>query len=438
MISWRTLAGSIGLCLQTAVTFRLQKHFFSSTRNRYLALLSGMILYLTVSLAGSFTLSAQGYYFLYSILRQCFLILLLTLFFRGSLWNRATAAVILCVCFELTVNVFGEILSLTGMLFPVSWQTFTDLFIHLSYPIAAFSLWFAFRHINLRPDIFSRQICQLLFFILCGLMLLTDIVYHGITHGVIMISHIGQPEVFNPYTSEILTHIECIILSLLSLAMALCLPAVLSRIMQQTVSEQIHRAQIAHYQTLLIEHNKQVSLRHDLKNHLLVLNRLTSQGELDKIGEYLKAMCQETYNATGDIHTGNLTADALIDIKKQAALAENISFTCELLLPGELLLEDFDLCIVLGNLLDNAIQASGRIPEPKDRRIILRAKTVKRNLLLEIRNTTADEPTLRHFGFENYGTGLQNVKNIIEKYHGVMDISLEDSQFCVSILLPLA
>lgn len=111
-----------------------------------------------------------------------------------------------------------------------------------------------------------------------------------------------------------------------------------------------------------------------MKNHLLVLNQLAGQRELDKISEYLKSMCEETCKNTGNIHTGNLTVDALIDIKKQAALAENITFICELKLTEQIPLEDFDLCIVLGNLLDN----------------------------------------------------------------GMMDISLEDSQFCVSILLPSA
>lgn len=437
---WTALAACIGLCLQAGVSFRLQEHFFlRQHRNRYLAFLLGMILYLAVCFAGSFTLSRHGYYFLYSILRQGVLLILLIRLFQGNLWTRAALAAILCTSFELAANVASEMLSLISMLFPASWQPFTDVFICLlSYPIAALTLWFTLQHSKLRPDIFSGQICRLLFFILCGLIILTDIVYHGITHGVIMISHIGQPEVFDPYMSELLTHIECMILFLLCLAIALSLPAALNRIMQQTVSEQMYRAQIAHYQTLLREHRKQVSLRHDLKNHLLVLNRLTHHGELDKIAAYLKAMCQETCQTTDNIHTGNLTADALIAIKEQTAAAENISFTCEAVLAKKLPLEDFDLCIILGNLLDNAIQASLRIPEPQERCIVLRAKTVKRNLLLEIKNTVAEETACLDFGFADYGTGLHNVKNIIEKHHGVMDISFETSQFCVSVLLPIA
>ena len=436
---WTTLAGCIGLCLQAGISFRIQEHFFlHQHRNRHLTFLFGMILYLAVSFAGFFVFSRHGYYFLYSILRQGVLLLLLILLFQGTLWTRAALAAILCTSFELAANVSSEMLSLISMLFPASWQLFTDVFICLSYPIAALTLWFTLQHGKLRPDIFSIQICRLLFFILCGLMILTDIVYHGITHGVILISHIGQPEVFDPYMSELLTHIECIILSLLCLAIALSLPAALSRIMQQTLSEQMYRAQIAHYQTLLREHRKQVSLRHDLKNHLLVLNQLTHHGELDKIAAYLKAMCQETCQTTDNIHTGNLTADALIAIKEQTAMAENISFTCEAVLAKKLPLEDFDLCIILGNLLDNAIQASLRIPEPQERCIVLRAKTVKRNLLLEIKNTVAEETACLDFGFADYGTDLHNVKNIIEKHHGVMDISFETSQFCVSVLLPIA
>ena len=433
-----TITSSIGLCLQAGITFWLQAHFFSHRFNRRLAVLSGMILYLTVSMAASYTLARQGWYLLYSILRQGSLILLLILYFQGRLWHRASLAAILCASSEFADNALVEMLSLVCMFLPAKWQTFSVLFIDLFYPVATLFLWYAFRHMHLRPDIFTRQICQLLFYTMCGLMLLTDIVYHGITHGVIMISHTGQPEVFNPYTSELLTHTECIILSLLSLSMSLCLPAALNKIMKQALSEQIQRTQIAHYQTLLEEHQRQVSLRHDLKNHLLVLESLTQQGELQKISAYLKTMCQETYTATGNIYTGSLTADALIHIKEQTALARNISLTCEMRLPKQMPLEDFDLCIVLGNLLDNAIQAASQIKDDKERRIFLHAQTVKRNLLLEIKNTVADKTVLTHFGTDHYGTGLHNVKRIIEKYNGVMDISLNDSLFCVSILLPTA
>lgn len=436
MTFWMTITGSIGLCLQAGMAFRLQADFFSPRKNRYLGLLSCVLLYLALSLTASYTLSRQGWYILYSILRQCSLILLLTLFFQGSLWHRISLATILCAASEFTINALGEILSLISMFFPVQQQTSSEVFINLSYPLAAVTLWSAFRQMKLHPDVFSKQICRFLFFIMCGLILLTDVVYHGITHGVIMISHTDWPEVFNPYTSEILTHIQCIVLALLSLSMALSLPTSLNRIMQQALSEQIQRTQITHYQALLAEHHKQVSLRHDLKNHLLVLNRLTEQGELDQISDYLQSMYQETYKTTGNIHTGNLIADALIDIKEQAALAENISFTCELQLPKQLPLQDFDLCIVLGNLLDNAIRAAACIPDRQKRHIILKARTVKRNLLLEIKNTVADESGFLQFGAEQYGTGLCNVKNIIEKYNGTMDISVEDFWFCVSVLLP--
>lgn len=437
MTLWIILVSGIGLCIQAVILFRLQETFFSCRLNRFATIISGMILYLAISLSGSYFFDRQGSYFLNSLLRQSLLILLLILSFRGDLWRRVSLAAVLCVSYEFAANLFAEILSLFNMFLPAQWQMFSDLYLNLCYLLAAVFLWFTFRHMKLRPDFYSGQICRLLFFIMCGLLLLTDIVYHGITHGVIMISHLGAPEVFNPYISQILTHTECIILALLSLTMALSLPAALSRIMQQTIAEQIQRAQIVHYQTLLEEHKKQTGLRHDLNNHLLVLNRLAQQKELDKISEYLKAMCQESFTSTGTCRSGNTTVDALLAVKEQALRAENISFTCELNLPEELPLEDFDLCIILGNLLDNAIHATSQIAETKDRCIIMRAKIIKRHLLLEIKNTIAQETALKHFGTEHYGTGLHNVKNIVDKYNSAMDISLEDAFFCVSILLPL-
>ncbi len=435
-MTFQMITDGIGLCLQAGIIYRLQTNFFSPRRNKYPGFVFCALLYLMISFTASYIFSRQGFYILYSILRQGSLMLLMTLFFQGGLWHRAALAAILCVSSEFTTNALGELLSLISMPLPVQQPIYSSFLGSFSYLLTAVMLWFIFRHMKLRPDIFSQQICRFLFFVMCGLILLTDTVYHGITHGVIMISHTDWPEVFNPYTSEVLTHIQCIILALLSLSMALSLPASLNQIMQQALSEQMQRTQIAHYQTLLEEHHRQTNLRHDLKNHLLVLERLTEQGELDKISGYLKSMYQETYKATGNIHTGSLTADALIDIKEQAALAENISFTCELQFPKQLPLQDFDLCIVLGNLLDNAIQAAAGVPDGQERLIILQGRTVKRTLLLEIKNTVANESGLLQFGTEQYGTGLHNVKNIIEKYNGRMDISVENSLFCVSVLLP--
>lgn len=436
MTLFATLIPAILLCMQAGIGFRLQEQFFAHRMNRCIAFASGIFLYLAGGLTGSYYLGRQGYYFLYSILQQGIFILLLILFFRGNLWNRASMASVFCASYVFILNGVIETASLLGMFLPAGWQSWTDFLLNLSCLGAALIPWYAFRRIRLRPDIYSVQACQLLFFVMCGLMLLTDIVYHGITHGVIMISYTGHPEVFNLYISELLTHAECIILSVLSLAMALGLPAGLNRIIRQSVSEQLLNTQITHYQALLEEHKKQTDLRHDLKNHLLVLSRLTDQGESEQISAYLKAMHQEAYTPSGNICTGNIIADAVIDIKEQAARARNISFTCELALSGQLPLEDFDLCVVLGNLLDNAIKAAGQIPDAEKRSVILQAKSVKRNLLLEIKNTAADTARLKQFDIADYGTGLHNVRNIVEKNNGVMEITFADPFFCVSVLVP--
>lgn len=118
MTFWTTIASSMGLSLQAATAFRLQGDFFSCRANRYPAFLSGMILYLTVSLSASYTLGRQGWYFPCSVLRQGCLILLLILFFQGSLWHRASLAAILCVSSEFTGNALGEFLSFISMFFP--------------------------------------------------------------------------------------------------------------------------------------------------------------------------------------------------------------------------------------------------------------------------------------------------------------------------------
>ena len=133
-----------------------------------------------------------------------------------------------------------------------------------------------------------------------------------------------------------------------------------------------------------------------------------------------------------DIETGNSVVNAIINTKKQTARQKNIKFDCNVTISRPLIMNEYDLCIIWGNLLDIS----------EEKYILVQAEIVKRNLIICVKNSMRSDRILdfkqKTFGIENWGTGLNNVNKIVQKENGIMDIEIKDSVFDISIMLPIA
>lgn len=102
---------------------------------------------------------------------------------------------------------------------------------------------------------------------------------------------------------------------------------------------------------------------------------------------------------------------------------------------------EFDLCVLFGNLLDNALEACVRIQSDASRFIHIKAGTVKKCFLLEVQNSMDRTETYIEgvTGKDNpyeHGIGLQNVKDVADRYNGIIKIETKDAVFMVSLLMP--
>ena len=208
---------------------------------------------------------------------------------------------------------------------------------------------------------------------------------------------------------------------------------------------------IAAYQRDLIEtHYREVDnmyrqmrgWRHDYRNHIQVMKAYAASGDMDAIRNYLDSLEQDLTTVDTVIKTGNRMTDAILNSKISIARAKHIDVVADANIPVELGLSEVDLCIIIGNLFDNAIEASMTLPE--DRRQIRVYMEVKNTqLYISFTNFTAQGKQTKigkRFAStkgEGHGLGLLRMDNIVERLGGYLNRNSEDGAFTTEILLPV-
>ena len=199
------------------------------------------------------------------------------------------------------------------------------------------------------------------------------------------------------------------------------------------------------------QHNSQVieiydkmrEWRHDYNNHMqLILGMLekTGSGGGDII-DYIKNLDEKIKSASLEIVTGNHIIDAILSAKAALASSHAIEFEHNISLTGGLSVEDTDLCSILSNLLDNAIEACCKVEQ--NRYISLEMLIFKNQLSINISNS-ADGRYITENGKlkttklgDMHGIGIGHIKSIVENYGGILDIKPEADAFTARVSIPL-
>lgn len=175
------------------------------------------------------------------------------------------------------------------------------------------------------------------------------------------------------------------------------------------------------------------AFRHDIKNHLSVLEGLLKKGYTDQAQTYLRKLDTATGDLSFPIHTGNPVIDILLGDKLAFAKTAGVEAEVSLTLPQPCAaVDDFDLCVIFANAMDNAIRACMQADGPK--KIRISGERQGDFYRLEFENTCACEPAKEQV----IGTGLSNVKAVAEKYGGATAIERFPSLFCLNVLLDIS
>ena len=179
--------------------------------------------------------------------------------------------------------------------------------------------------------------------------------------------------------------------------------------------------------------------KHEMKNVYFYINSLLENKDYDELTEFVETKLLHRYDRLEEFSTGHKLLDYLLSQKACEARDAGISFVADIRLPERLNIENIDLCSILQNLLDNAIDASQK-EQKKDIQIKMTpqknylAITVKNRSSVDVIKTNPNLLTTKT-DKKYHGIGTKVVKKIVEKYDGVMDISMESEYFVVSILL---
>lgn len=203
---------------------------------------------------------------------------------------------------------------------------------------------------------------------------------------------------------------------------------------------QTYQYQQSYYRELDQSQQTVRRLRHDMKNHLNVINTFLRNQDYAKAEDYLQELDQE-FISNLRLYCPNSIVNAVLNSKEQLAADSGISCDFQIDLAESPAIEDIDLCSILGNTLDNAIEACQKIPESSSRSISVKARCKNGFFSYEILNSKINTVAKEKGAFltdkkdsSSHGIGLKTVRNIVDKYHGTLRISYDTETFCLTMV----
>lgn len=250
------------------------------------------------------------------------------------------------------------------------------------------------------------------------------------------------PDVWNRFIQILISFFLLVICTVVPVIFVIAISNTKLKVLTADYEQQI-KAQAAHYKELAAANYETRRFRHDFHNMRIALEQLYAEGKNDKAMEVLRQWGDDMNACRPQFDTGNGIADAILTDKqaKIAPLGESIRFDGALAPDTP---EPTDLCVILGNTLDNAIEACQKLPPEADKTVSVTCSCCGGFLFLTVRNpiaapvsvsggsiaTTKDNKTL-------HGFGLYSLHSVVRKYDGTVKLSSEDNCFIAEIELSL-
>lgn len=188
--------------------------------------------------------------------------------------------------------------------------------------------------------------------------------------------------------------------------------------------------------------------RHDYHNHIQTMKAYLMMGEVGKLEEYFNKLDNNLMSVENIIKTGNVMVDAILNSKISLAKSRNIRVEVKAIVPVKICIADIDLSLIIGNLMDNAVEACEKVEE-KERFIRIYIDIIKGQLYIYILNSVRGRVhnKLMQFGRQvkylstkdplTHGFGLLRVDKVVKRYQGYIDRQDEENVFATEIMLPI-
>lgn len=184
-------------------------------------------------------------------------------------------------------------------------------------------------------------------------------------------------------------------------------------------------------------------LRHDLKNQLSAIQSIAKSGDIHSLNNHIETLIGTSELTKIFANSGNVNIDSILNFKIFEAEQSGIQTSLFLNIPDTVEMSSVDLCTILGNLIDNAVRATGKL-DKENRKMSIALRYDKKRLIITISNTfngviiyEGDKIASSHENKPEHGLGLLSVKNTVERCEGVMDIEHTTDTFTVTVIIPV-
>jgi sensor histidine kinase regulating citrate/malate metabolism len=182
--------------------------------------------------------------------------------------------------------------------------------------------------------------------------------------------------------------------------------------------------------------------RHDYHNHIQTLKAYRTLDQNERIDDYLNALETDLSGVDTLIKSGNVMVDAILNSKLSLAKSKKITISAKAVVPTNITISETDLCVIIGNLLDNAIEACLRMEDEAKRFIRVYIDLKRDTLYISVTNSSVGKIRKKDGQYvsskkANHGFGLIRVDKMIDKYAGYIKRRDEDGAFTTEVMLPL-
>ena len=200
---------------------------------------------------------------------------------------------------------------------------------------------------------------------------------------------------------------------------------------------------VGHVEHIEELYDRMRGIRHDLGNHLTVIERLAEDGKTEELADYIRELGENIERLQPRIKTGNAVTDVVLSETADRCEKEGISFESTFSYPEGLNINPFDMSVILTNALQNAVEASSAVSDPEIR---IRSVQKERVFIINIRNIVSKRVPIMEDGLpetskyeSGHGYGIKNIRSIAAKYRGDIEIRQEEKNgkpyFIINIML---
>lgn len=353
-------------------------------------------------------------------------LLMMLIAFQGSLWQKLAAVAVL---YPLAVSQNFLILDMLGKIWILLGEspilsifcTIADTFLHLLF-------WYLVLRLFERRLLPMKKLFDDRIWILLGAICLASLV------------NITTCIYFSPENSCKIwpAAFACLVTNLGSLFLA----EYFTISIQQNMERKNLKLQKSYYEELEQSQAQIRRFRHDMNNHLGVIRSLFYSGSQKEAEQYLGEV-EKQMAVHSRVFCQNSIVNAVLNAKYNLAVEQHIDCFFHIDLQKLIGIDDISLCCLFANTLDNAIEASVKIPDPDDRHISLKARVTESGYFTFEISNARQNAILEQKGIlksdkedaASHGLGLSNVREMVEKYSGTLDISYTEDTFTVTVLI---